>query len=200
MDADTVAAGHNSYDDVSYGNVAFPQTHPDRLATVGRLFGLPTPSMCQRRKSDPDGVQPSRRRVRRHRSFMRTYRGRSGADPHVQLEQRADRFAVEVSVAKESLLAWGPTPLKCRGPAGRFSIGWSYEWPARYDRRGVRRRSARSLTHSFVVDECDQHFARRRLNLVTHLRGSGGDESRSVRFRINVALSWSRVPVSLAHT
>src|SRR5947209_19460103 len=31
-----------SYDAVPYSVQAFPQTHPDRLATIGRLFGLPT--------------------------------------------------------------------------------------------------------------------------------------------------------------
>ena len=40
-----MATAHSSYDDVPYGNLAFAQTHPDRLATVGRLFGLPTPAV-----------------------------------------------------------------------------------------------------------------------------------------------------------
>jgi methyltransferase-like protein/trans-aconitate methyltransferase len=34
-----------SYDDVPYGSLAFPQTHPDRLATIGRMFGLSTPDI-----------------------------------------------------------------------------------------------------------------------------------------------------------
>ncbi len=34
----------NAYDDLSYESLAYPQTHPDRLATVATLFGLqPTP-------------------------------------------------------------------------------------------------------------------------------------------------------------
>jgi methyltransferase-like protein/SAM-dependent methyltransferase len=32
----------SSYDHVPYGSLAFPQTHPDRLATIGRMFGLST--------------------------------------------------------------------------------------------------------------------------------------------------------------
>ncbi len=32
----------NSYDLIPYERNAFPQTHPDRLATIGRLFGLAT--------------------------------------------------------------------------------------------------------------------------------------------------------------
>ena len=35
--------GSNWYDDVPYGHLAFPQTHPDRLATIGRMFGLTPP-------------------------------------------------------------------------------------------------------------------------------------------------------------
>jgi methyltransferase-like protein/SAM-dependent methyltransferase len=35
---------HTSYDEVPYESQSFPQSHPDRLATLGRLFGLsPTP-------------------------------------------------------------------------------------------------------------------------------------------------------------
>jgi len=32
-----------SYDEVPYGNYAFGQTHPDRLATVATLLGLKPP-------------------------------------------------------------------------------------------------------------------------------------------------------------
>lgn len=35
----------NSYDEVPYASQAFSQTHPDRLATLGRLFGLATPDI-----------------------------------------------------------------------------------------------------------------------------------------------------------
>jgi methyltransferase-like protein len=35
-----VRAPRNSYDEVPYGVRVFPQTHPDRLAVVARLFGL----------------------------------------------------------------------------------------------------------------------------------------------------------------
>ena len=31
---------HTSYDEVPYGSYAFSQSHPDRLATLGRLFGM----------------------------------------------------------------------------------------------------------------------------------------------------------------
>src|SRR5262245_50736800 len=31
---------NNPYDDVLYAGQAFPQTHPDRLATIARLFGM----------------------------------------------------------------------------------------------------------------------------------------------------------------
>ncbi len=34
-----------SYDEMPYLNRAFPQTHPDRLATLGRLFGLAPPDV-----------------------------------------------------------------------------------------------------------------------------------------------------------
>lgn len=33
-----------SYDSVPYPSYTFPQTHPDRLATLGRVHGIPTPS------------------------------------------------------------------------------------------------------------------------------------------------------------
>src|SRR3954471_24601251 len=32
-----------AYDEVRYSNYPYAQTHPDRLATVGALHGLPTP-------------------------------------------------------------------------------------------------------------------------------------------------------------
>lgn len=35
----------NPYDEVPYESVAYPQTHPDRLATVATLFGLNPPSV-----------------------------------------------------------------------------------------------------------------------------------------------------------
>jgi len=35
-----------SYDELPYLNKAFPQTHPDRLATLGRLFGLKPPDLA----------------------------------------------------------------------------------------------------------------------------------------------------------
>jgi SAM-dependent methyltransferase len=38
-----VAAEPTSYDDVPYISLAFPQTHPERLATTARVFGLKTP-------------------------------------------------------------------------------------------------------------------------------------------------------------
>jgi cyclopropane fatty-acyl-phospholipid synthase-like methyltransferase len=34
-----------TYDELPYINKAFPQTHPDRLATLGRLFGLTPPDL-----------------------------------------------------------------------------------------------------------------------------------------------------------
>jgi SAM-dependent methyltransferase len=34
-----------SYDEMPYINKAFPQTHPDRLATLARLFGLQPPDL-----------------------------------------------------------------------------------------------------------------------------------------------------------
>lgn len=35
----------NSYDEIPYDSQPFPQTHPDRLATLATLFGLPHPSL-----------------------------------------------------------------------------------------------------------------------------------------------------------
>jgi len=37
----------NSYDDIPYESHSFPQTHPNRLATIGQLFGLQTPSITE---------------------------------------------------------------------------------------------------------------------------------------------------------
>src|SRR5215216_4366985 len=34
------AQSATSYDEMPYMNRAFPQTHPDRLATIGKLFGV----------------------------------------------------------------------------------------------------------------------------------------------------------------
>src|SRR5512144_885490 len=34
-----------SYDEMPYTNKAFPQTHPDRLATLARLFGVDAPAI-----------------------------------------------------------------------------------------------------------------------------------------------------------
>jgi methyltransferase-like protein/2-polyprenyl-3-methyl-5-hydroxy-6-metoxy-1,4-benzoquinol methylase len=36
---------HSTYDEVPYINAAFPQTHPDRLATLGKLFGMTPPDI-----------------------------------------------------------------------------------------------------------------------------------------------------------
>ena len=36
----------SSYDDVPYDTLAFPQSHPDRLATVARIFGLTPPEVA----------------------------------------------------------------------------------------------------------------------------------------------------------
>lgn len=46
----TMTAAHaDAYDEVTYPNFAFPQTHPDRLASLGRLFGMtPAPVDCCR--------------------------------------------------------------------------------------------------------------------------------------------------------
>jgi methyltransferase-like protein/2-polyprenyl-3-methyl-5-hydroxy-6-metoxy-1,4-benzoquinol methylase len=41
----TPAAGINSYDEVPYDSHPFAQSHPDRLATVAKLFGLRTPPL-----------------------------------------------------------------------------------------------------------------------------------------------------------
>jgi len=41
-----VTAETNSYDVVPYGQLAFAQTHPDRLATVARIFGLTPPPVA----------------------------------------------------------------------------------------------------------------------------------------------------------
>lgn len=38
-------ASRTSYDDVPYESFPFPQTHPDRLATLGHLFGLKAPAL-----------------------------------------------------------------------------------------------------------------------------------------------------------
>ncbi len=38
---------NNAYDQVSYASRAFPQTHPDRLATLAILFGLQPPPIAQ---------------------------------------------------------------------------------------------------------------------------------------------------------
>src|SRR5262245_48330424 len=38
-----VVTDTNPYDVVPYGQLAFAQTHPDRLATVARIFGLVPP-------------------------------------------------------------------------------------------------------------------------------------------------------------
>src|SRR6266852_522791 len=35
----------NRYDEVLYAGLAFAQTHPDRLATIARLFGMRSPSV-----------------------------------------------------------------------------------------------------------------------------------------------------------
>src|SRR3954470_5053952 len=37
----------NSYDEVPYENYAFAQSHPDRLATMARMFGLTSPSVAR---------------------------------------------------------------------------------------------------------------------------------------------------------
>ena len=44
-----VVTAHTSYDDVPYGNLAFAQTHPDRLATMARMFGLAPPPVATSR-------------------------------------------------------------------------------------------------------------------------------------------------------
>jgi methyltransferase-like protein/SAM-dependent methyltransferase len=36
----------SSYDEIPYTSLAFPQTHPDRLATIGRIFALTPPDVA----------------------------------------------------------------------------------------------------------------------------------------------------------
>src|SRR5690349_16051497 len=45
MTSTPVPEGRSSYDEVPYPKSAFPQTHPDRLATLARLFGLSPPDL-----------------------------------------------------------------------------------------------------------------------------------------------------------
>ena len=33
----------SSYDQIPYTSLAFPQTHPDHLATIARIFGISPP-------------------------------------------------------------------------------------------------------------------------------------------------------------
>ena len=40
-----MAGQPTSYDEVPYISVPFPQTHPDRLATTARIFGLTSPAV-----------------------------------------------------------------------------------------------------------------------------------------------------------
>ncbi len=40
-------ASSTSYDRVPYRSLAFPETHPDRLATVARIFGVTTPDVAR---------------------------------------------------------------------------------------------------------------------------------------------------------
>lgn len=49
MDDAEAATRSNSYDDVPYENLAFAQTHPDRLATMARMFGLTPPDVSTSR-------------------------------------------------------------------------------------------------------------------------------------------------------
>ena len=42
-----MSATGNSYDDVPYDSYPYPQTHPDRLATVATLFGLTPPDVAR---------------------------------------------------------------------------------------------------------------------------------------------------------
>lgn len=44
---------HTSYDEVPYESRPFVQTHPDRLATLGHLFGLSPVSITQSRVLEP---------------------------------------------------------------------------------------------------------------------------------------------------
>ena len=46
MDGTGRVTGSNSYDEVPYENHAFAQSHPDRLATMARMFGLTSPSVA----------------------------------------------------------------------------------------------------------------------------------------------------------
>ena len=41
----TPTATSNSYDEMPYIGKAFSQTHPDRLATLARMFGLEPPDV-----------------------------------------------------------------------------------------------------------------------------------------------------------
>ena len=41
-----MVTGPNAYDEVPYDNLAFAQTHPDRLATTARMFGLQPPPIA----------------------------------------------------------------------------------------------------------------------------------------------------------
>jgi methyltransferase-like protein/SAM-dependent methyltransferase len=44
-----MATGPNTYDEVPYDNLAFAQTHPDRMATTARMFGLQPPPIATAR-------------------------------------------------------------------------------------------------------------------------------------------------------
>jgi hypothetical protein len=44
-----MVTGPTSYDEVPYDNLAFAQTHPDRLATTARMFGLQPPPITTAR-------------------------------------------------------------------------------------------------------------------------------------------------------
>ena len=44
-----MVTGSNTYDEVPYDNLAFAQTHPDRLATTARMFGLEPPPIATAR-------------------------------------------------------------------------------------------------------------------------------------------------------
>jgi methyltransferase-like protein/SAM-dependent methyltransferase len=46
---DLMDTGSNTYDEVPYDNLAFAQTHPDRLATTARMFGLEPPPIATAR-------------------------------------------------------------------------------------------------------------------------------------------------------
>jgi len=47
-----VPSDTTSYDRVPYSSLAFPQTHPDRLATMARIFGVSTPDIAACRVLD----------------------------------------------------------------------------------------------------------------------------------------------------